>query len=59
MTTAIHSLADVCFKKCITGSFRTGQLDRSEEQCTQNCVDRFMDANMTVIRHLEQLRTTM
>jgi len=23
----------------------------------QNCVDRYMDANMTVIRHLEQMRT--
>ncbi|KAF2484585.1 Tim10/DDP family zinc finger-domain-containing protein [Neohortaea acidophila] len=52
----IHSLTDMCFKKCITSRISSGKLDRSEEPCMQNCVDRYMDANMTVIRHLEQLR---
>ncbi|KAK4622199.1 Mitochondrial import inner membrane translocase subunit TIM8 [Fulvia fulva] len=52
----IHSLTDVCFRKCITSKISAGTLDRSEEPCMRNCVDRFMDANMTVIRHLEQMR---
>ena len=56
---AIHSLTDTCFKKCITGTFRQGKLDRSEEPCMQNCVDRFLDANMTVLKHLDELRTAM
>ncbi|KAK5135968.1 hypothetical protein LTR08_004426 [Meristemomyces frigidus] len=53
---AVHSLTDTCFRKCITSKISSGKLDRSEEPCMQNCVDRFMDANLTVIRHLEQMR---
>ena len=47
-----------CFRKCITSKITAGKLDRSEEPCMQNCVDRFMDANLTVIRHLEQMRSS-
>ncbi|KAK5119956.1 hypothetical protein LTR85_007032 [Meristemomyces frigidus] len=53
----VHSLTDTCFRKCITSKISSGKLDRSEEPCMQNCVDRFMDANLTVIRHLEQMRS--
>ncbi|KAI5207063.1 hypothetical protein E4T39_02095 [Aureobasidium subglaciale] len=56
---AIHSLTDTCFRKCITGKIASGKLDRSEEPCMQNCVDRFMDANLVVIKNLEQMRTRM
>ena len=54
---AIHELNSMCFKKCITGKITSGSLDRNEEPCMKNCVDRYMDANMTVIRHLEKMRT--
>ncbi|KAK4501217.1 hypothetical protein PRZ48_007024 [Zasmidium cellare] len=54
---AVHSLTETCFRKCVTGKISAGALDRNEEPCMRNCVDRFMDANMTVIRHLEQMRT--
>ncbi|KAK5166257.1 Mitochondrial import inner membrane translocase subunit tim8 [Saxophila tyrrhenica] len=53
----VHNLTDMCFKKCVTSKISAGTLDRSEQPCVQNCVDRYMDANMTVIRHLEQMRT--
>ncbi|GAB1733487.1 hypothetical protein KC367_g2724 [Hortaea werneckii] len=53
----VHSLTDTCFRKCITGKITSGGLDRSEQPCMQNCVDRYMDANMTVIKHLEQMRS--
>ncbi|TVY49905.1 Mitochondrial import inner membrane translocase subunit [Lachnellula occidentalis] len=52
----VHSLTETCFKKCVTGGIRSGKLDKGEESCTQNCVDRFLDANFTVIRHLEKMR---
>jgi len=52
----VHHLADVCWKKCVTGKVSSGRLDRSEETCTQNCVDRWMDANLAVLKHLEMLR---
>ena len=31
-------------------------LDKYEEPCMRNCVDRFMDANGAVLRHLESMR---
>lgn len=52
----VHHLTQTCFKKCITSSIRSGKLDRGEEACLQNCMDRFMDANFVVLRHLEALR---
>ncbi|KZF21329.1 hypothetical protein L228DRAFT_269712 [Xylona heveae TC161] len=55
---SVHSLTDICWTKCITGKIAGGKLDRTEETCVQNCVDRFMDANMTVLKHLETMRTT-
>lgn len=54
--TAVHSLTDVCWKKCVTGTIKSGKLEKSEETCAANCVDRFMDANMTVIQHLNKMR---
>jgi len=53
---AIHTLTDTCWKKCITARISSGKLDRSEESCVANCVDRFMDANMAILKHLEELR---
>lgn len=54
---AVHALTDVCWKKCITGPIRSGKLDKGEETCAQNCVGRFLDANFTVIKHLEKMRS--
>ncbi|ATZ48550.1 Bctim8 [Botrytis cinerea B05.10] len=54
---SVHSLTDVCWKKCVTGSIRSGKLDKSEESCTMNCVERFLDSSMAVITHLNTMRT--
>jgi len=53
---SVHNLTDICWKKCVTGSIRSGKLDKGEETCAQNCVDRFLDGNFTVIKHLEAMR---
>ena len=55
--TAIHELNSVCFKKCITGRMAAGSLERNEDTCMKNCVDRYMDANMMIIKNLEKMRT--
>ncbi|KAI9786888.1 MAG: Mitochondrial import inner membrane translocase subunit tim8 [Geoglossum umbratile] len=55
---SVHSLTDICWKKCVTGRISSGKVDGKEEGCLQNCVDRFMDANITVLKHLEQMRAT-
>lgn len=46
----------MCFKKCITSRISSSQLDRYEEPCMNNCVARFMDANMVTLKHLERMR---
>ncbi|KAF2253646.1 hypothetical protein BU26DRAFT_601724 [Trematosphaeria pertusa] len=54
---SIHSLTDTCFRKCIpSGTVKNGKLDKYEEPCMRQCVDRFLDANMVVLRELERLR---
>jgi hypothetical protein len=55
---AVHTLTDVCWRKCVTGTIRSGKLDKTEDACAQNCVDRFLDANFLVIKHLESMRNT-
>ncbi|KAI6251298.1 Mitochondrial import inner membrane translocase subunit TIM8 [Erysiphe necator] len=52
----IHNLTDICWKKCVTGTIRNGKLDKTEETCTQNCVERYMDAKLSFLKHLEKMR---
>ncbi|KIX10097.1 uncharacterized protein Z518_01178 [Rhinocladiella mackenziei CBS 650.93] len=52
----IHDLTDVCFKKCITGSMSTGKLTTKEENCMANCVERFLDSHLAILKHLDTLR---
>ncbi|KAL8659244.1 MAG: hypothetical protein Q9202_007219 [Teloschistes flavicans] len=56
LVAAIHNLTDTCWTKCITGGISGGKLSSKEETCTQNCVERFLDANTAVLKHLEQMR---
>ncbi|KAF2012857.1 hypothetical protein BU24DRAFT_425462 [Aaosphaeria arxii CBS 175.79] len=55
---SIHSLTDTCFRKCIpAGAVKKGALEaKSEEPCMRQCVDRFLDANLVVMKELERLR---
>ncbi|KAF2086855.1 hypothetical protein K490DRAFT_17164, partial [Saccharata proteae CBS 121410] len=53
---AIHSLTDTCFRKCVTSKISSGQLDKYEQPCVQNCVDRFLDANRVILGKLEMLK---
>jgi import inner membrane translocase subunit TIM8 len=50
-------MTDTCFRKCIpAGTIKNGKLDKYEEPCMRQCVDRFLDANLVVLRELERLR---
>ncbi|KAI9832508.1 MAG: hypothetical protein M1819_004297 [Sarea resinae] len=54
---SVHALTEVCWKKCTAANkISGGNLSSAEESCTANCVDRFMDANLSVLKHLEKLR---
>lgn len=49
----------MCWNKCVTGSLRNGKLDRNEENCAKNCVDRFLDGNLAIVKYLESTRNTL
>ncbi|KAF7532281.1 hypothetical protein G7054_g8089 [Neopestalotiopsis clavispora] len=53
---AIHSLTDVCWNKCITGTIKSGQMDKNETSCMVNCADRFLDASSLTMKHLQSMR---
>ncbi|EKD14830.1 Tim10/DDP family zinc finger [Drepanopeziza brunnea f. sp. 'multigermtubi' MB_m1] len=48
----VHTLTDLCWKKCVTGTIKSGALDKNEESCAKNCVDRYLDANFAIIKRL-------
>lgn len=59
--TETHELTAICWKKCVAGNtsssaLRSGALDKGEQGCLANCVDRFMDANLATMRHLASMR---
>ncbi|KAI1331168.1 Tim10/DDP family zinc finger protein [Xylariaceae sp. FL0255] len=51
--TSVHSMTDMCFRKCITSTIRSGTLDKGEESCMKNCVARFMDISTLAIQNLQ------
>jgi len=54
---AVHNMTDTCFKKCFTSSSMKGTtLTSSEDDCTRNCVNRFLDGSESIIRELERHR---
>ncbi|KAI1818782.1 Tim10/DDP family zinc finger protein [Poronia punctata] len=56
MQATVHSLTDTCFTKCVTGTIKSGSLDRSEESCMQNCAARFFDISNLTMQHLQKMR---
>lgn len=52
----VHSLTDMCWKKCITGNIKQGKLDKTEEGCMANCAERFLDVSGLTMKHLQNLR---
>ncbi|KAI1312097.1 Tim10/DDP family zinc finger protein [Xylaria venustula] len=52
----VHSLTDVCFRKCITGTIKNGKLDKNEEGCMANCAERFFDVSNLTMKHLQNIR---
>ncbi|EJT99922.1 mitochondrial import inner membrane translocase subunit TIM8 [Dacryopinax primogenitus] len=52
---SIHTLTDMCWKKCV-GSSIGGRFSRGEETCLTNCVDRFLDSSLFIINKVEEAR---
>ncbi|PWW80344.1 hypothetical protein C7212DRAFT_311340 [Tuber magnatum] len=49
----VHNLTDLCWTKCITGKISGATVDRSENSCLENCVNRFIDSQKTIVRQLD------
>ncbi|KAI7892311.1 Tim10/DDP family zinc finger-domain-containing protein [Mucor mucedo] len=52
----VHNMTDTCWDKCI--SKVNNKLDRSEEACLANCVDRFLDTSLFIVKRLEDMRSS-
>ena len=50
-----HALTEVCWKKCVTSSIRSSTLDKAEDGCLANCVQRFLDVNFLTMKHMQQM----
>ncbi|KAJ7597239.1 Tim10/DDP family zinc finger-domain-containing protein, partial [Mycena floridula] len=46
---SIHTFTTMCWDKCITGTPST-RFSRGEESCLLNCVDRFFDTSMFLVK---------
>ncbi|KAJ9116736.1 Mitochondrial import inner membrane translocase subunit tim8 [Naganishia adeliensis] len=58
MQASIHELTDKCWNTCITGSL-SGKFSRSEASCLENCVDRFLDTSLFIVKQIEQQKAGM
>ncbi|EIM83362.1 uncharacterized protein STEHIDRAFT_159947 [Stereum hirsutum FP-91666 SS1] len=55
---SIHTFTSMCWDKCITGTPST-RFSRSEESCLVNCVDRFLDTSLFMVKKIEEQREQM
>lgn len=50
---SIHNFTEVCFRKCITTVEAYGLQD-TDERCLKNCLGRFLDTNVAIIKAIQQ-----
>ncbi|KAF8167909.1 Tim10/DDP family zinc finger-domain-containing protein [Crassisporium funariophilum] len=55
MSSQIQNFTVSCWDKCVTGTPST-RFSRSEENCLANCVDRFLDTSLFMVKQLEEKR---
>ncbi|KAG2117810.1 Tim10/DDP family zinc finger-domain-containing protein [Suillus discolor] len=55
INSTVHNLTSMCWDKCVTGT-PGSRFARGEESCLLNCVDRFMDTSLFIIKTIEAQR---
>lgn len=53
--TAVHMLKPSTNVRCITGGIST-KFSKGEASCLENCVDRFLDSSLYIVRQIEAQR---
>ncbi|KAG1867849.1 Tim10/DDP family zinc finger-domain-containing protein [Suillus subalutaceus] len=56
INSTVHNLTSMCWDKCVT-STPGSRFARGEESCLLNCVDRFMDTSLFIIKTIEGQRS--
>ncbi|KAH8917711.1 hypothetical protein BT69DRAFT_1248487 [Atractiella rhizophila] len=49
----IREFTSLCWDKCITGT-PGNRFGRGEETCLANCVDRFLDSSLHIMKRVEE-----
>ncbi|WFD23680.1 Mitochondrial import inner membrane translocase subunit tim8 [Malassezia equina] len=55
MQTTVHAFTERCWDQCMTGSIGA-RFGRGEEACLSNCVERFLDTSLFIVKKLESQR---
>ncbi|PPQ72715.1 hypothetical protein CVT26_003010 [Gymnopilus dilepis] len=56
LNSTVQQLTTMCWDKCITGTPST-RFSRSEENCLHNCVGRFLDTSIFLVKEIEGKRS--
>ncbi|KAJ3099083.1 Mitochondrial import inner membrane translocase subunit Tim8 B [Physocladia obscura] len=51
----IHLFTDVCWDKCLVNSKVKSGLDRYDEACISQCVERFVDSTKVIVNVFNQV----
>ncbi|QNP97791.1 YALIA101S12e02476g1_1 [Yarrowia lipolytica] len=49
----VHTFTNLCWNKCIK-KVNSAQLDGSEQQCFTDCVGRYLDTNIDIVKIIQQ-----
>ncbi|WVO15483.1 mitochondrial import inner membrane translocase subunit TIM8 [Cryptococcus depauperatus] len=49
---SIHELTNTCWNTCVTGGI-SSKFSKSEAACLENCVDRFLDSSLYIVKQIE------
>ncbi|RXK38458.1 mitochondrial import inner membrane translocase subunit TIM8 [Tremella mesenterica] len=52
----VHDLTQRCWNTCVTGGI-SSKFSRGEASCLENCVDRFLDSSLYLVKQLEAQQT--
>ncbi|RXW18234.1 hypothetical protein EST38_g7625 [Candolleomyces aberdarensis] len=55
---SVQKFTSLCWDKCIT-KVNSGRLAPSESDCLTNCVGRFLDASLQLVRDVENKRSLL
>jgi len=55
---SIHNFTRICWDKCVTKT-PSKRFSPSEESCLLNCVKRFLDASLFMVKKIEEQRAAL